>query len=413
MVEQESIPEVTQSRIDALGPVDAVIGLTDCDNDAALGVAVDAVRAARREGGKSGRTLILYPDSAGDVPDESGDGAVERIPYAAWRPDLSRGGITIDSKTMLSVAAASRKLEARACCVWNSPAQALTPSAVQWFLCAVEAEGFDLAVPRYTHGRFGSLINSGIVAPLTRTLYGQRIPYPMAPDLCLSPRLVEELLRPDPKTGQPRAPQWVPSQAACLGFRLCAVELGMPPPSAAATGDLSSVLSAVLGSLFQDVEKNATFWQRTRESQPLRRFGDAGAPPAEPGAFAVQPMIEGFQLAYRNMGELWGLVLPPATMLELKKLTRVPEASFRLADGIWARVVFDFLLGQRQRVMNRDHLLRALTPIYLAWVASYAIEARAATPAQAMARLEQLAQAYEAQKPYLLSRWRWPDRFNP
>ena len=28
-------------------------------------------------------------------------------------------------------------------------------------------------------------------------------------------------------------------------------------------------------------------------------------------------------------------------------------------------------------------------------------------------RVEKLARAYEEGKPYLQSRWRWPDRFNP
>jgi hypothetical protein len=29
------------------------------------------------------------------------------------------------------------------------------------------------------------------------------------------------------------------------------------------------------------------------------------------------------------------------------------------------------------------------------------------------ARVERLCQAFEVSKPYLISRWRWPDRFNP
>jgi glucosylglycerate synthase len=28
-------------------------------------------------------------------------------------------------------------------------------------------------------------------------------------------------------------------------------------------------------------------------------------------------------------------------------------------------------------------------------------------------RLERLSAAYESEKAYLVSRWRWPDRFNP
>jgi hypothetical protein len=38
---------------------------------------------------------------------------------------------------------------------------------------------------------------------------------------------------------------------------------------------------------------------------------------------------------------------------------------------------------------------------------------QAATNAEGEQRLERLCQTYEAQKPYLISRWRSPDRFNP
>jgi len=44
-------------------------------------------------------------------------------------------------------------------------------------------------------------------------------------------------------------------------------------------------------------------------------------------------------------------------------------------------------------------------------VASYALQPEGAAAAEA--RLEHLAVAYEMAKPYFLSRWRWPDRFNP
>jgi hypothetical protein len=41
------------------------------------------------------------------------------------------------------------------------------------------------------------------------------------------------------------------------------------------------------------------------------------------------------------------------------------------------------------------------------------LEMETAGPAEIETRMEQLAAAYEAGKPYLVSRWRWPDRFNP
>jgi len=80
---------------------------------------------------------------------------------------------------------------------------------------------------------------------------------------------------------------------------------------------------------------------------------------------------------------------------------------------LWAQVVYDFALGHRLRTINRDHLLRAMTPLYLGWLASYALEMQNATVRAAEQRLEQLCRAFEATKPYLVSRWRWPDSFNP
>jgi hypothetical protein len=63
--------------------------------------------------------------------------------------------------------------------------------------------------------------------------------------------------------------------------------------------------------------------------------------------------------------------------------------------------------------MSRDHLLKAMTPLYLAWVASFATEVGTAAAVAVEYRLERLGAAYEAQKPYFVSRWRWPDRFQP
>ena len=107
------------------------------------------------------------------------------------------------------------------------------------------------------------------------------------------------------------------------------------------------------------------------------------------------------------------MVLSPATLVDLKRMSLQPADTFRFEDVLWARVIYDFALAWRTRIMDRDHLLRALTPLYLGWVASYILSLRDARPEQAQDRIEKLCLAYESQKAYLISRWRWPDRFNP
>jgi len=111
--------------------------------------------------------------------------------------------------------------------------------------------------------------------------------------------------------------------------------------------------------------------------------------------------------------EVWGVLLPPSTLVELRKLARQDAGSFRMPDDMWARIVFDFALAHRLRTISRDQMLRAMTPIYLGWVASYALQQEDSSPAAVEQRLERLCLAYENTKAYFVSRWRWPDRFNP
>ena len=129
----------------------------------------------------------------------------------------------------------------------------------------------------------------------------------------------------------------------------------------------------------------------------------------------IQPMLESFRLAYSNLHEIWSLVLPPNSLLGLKKLSLAPAAEFRMPDSLWARIVYDFILAYRLRTINRGHLMGALTPLYLAWVASHLRlgSVMGANRLGPEAHVEALAAAFEADKPYLVSRWRWPDRFNP
>ena len=100
-------------------------------------------------------------------------------------------------------------------------------------------------------------------------------------------------------------------------------------------------------------------------------------------------------------------------MLEIRKLSRLGPEQFRMPDDLWAAIVYDFALAHRLRTINRDHLLRSFTPLYLGWVASYAVEMADKDALEVEPRLERLARAYETAKPYFVSRWRWPDRFNP
>jgi hypothetical protein len=121
-------------------------------------------------------------------------------------------------------------------------------------------------------------------------------------------------------------------------------------------------------------------------------------------------LIEAFRLGCRELRDIWTWVLPPRTLVDLRRLVDVPHAKFRLDDELWARIVYDFAMGYRLRVLARDHLLRSLVPLYSGWLASFIVQVRDLGTDQAEERVEDLAAAFEVQKPYLIARWRWPER---
>jgi hypothetical protein len=124
-------------------------------------------------------------------------------------------------------------------------------------------------------------------------------------------------------------------------------------------------------------------------------------------------MLDSYMLGFKNLFELWSLVLPPAALLELKNLAQRDRRNFQFPDLLWTHIVYDFAVAFHLKTMNRDHLLSALTPLYLGRVASFVMQMNNAEAAKVEARIEELCLCYESEKPYLISRWRWPDRFNP
>jgi glucosylglycerate synthase len=279
---------------------------------------------------------------------------------------------------------------------------------------SVTASSSDLAIPCYDLPARAGLVNSSILYPLSRALFATRVRFPLAIDLGLSLRMAERLGMAAQRCmalNQSDSPLWVVNEAMVGGLKLDEVSVGarqLPQPP---DPDLNTILPSVTGSLFADIEAKAAFWQRARVSQPLRRQAVATSAPATDGAAEVASMLQGFRLAYANLREIWGLVLPPNTLLGLKRLSLIEGAAFRMPESLWARIVYDFLIAYRLRTINRGHLLGALIPLYLAWVASHInVIASGEDPER---HIETHAAAFEAEKPYLVARWRWPDRFNP
>jgi len=354
----------------------------------------------------SGQTvLVLTPDQ---LPSLSQDSPLRFLPYTSAATSTVAWVHT--AADYLNIYKLLQEHQAAACLMLGGESHTLPTEALK--ALAKATTNSDLAVARYNLGSREGLVNSAILYPITRALFAARPRFPLAIDIGVSPRMAERLAAEALRltsANQNEALIWPVAAAATANYSITEIDAGDRILPAPAGHDLNALLAQIAGSLFQDVDAKATYWQRAR-SLPSGRFA---LPPNSQieSPSDITPMLDAFQLAYTNLHEIWSLVLPPNSLLGLKRLSALPTASFRMPDSLWARIIYDFILAYRLRTINRGHLLGALTPLYLAWVASHLLLIGNGTPPEK--HIEELAAVFETEKPYLVSRWRWPDRFNP
>ena len=414
-------------RIASLKTADIAIGIATYNNADTAGQVVETVQAALRDPLAGHRGVIINADGG------STDGTVEKITgqdaedapvlhltypvFPGQKLAAPDHDVPDKASALQSILRVAQQLQAKVCVVLAANLRGATPAAVAALARPILDDHVDFVAPYYTRHRFDGLVTSGLVYPLLRVLYGKRVRQPMGGDFAVSAALAAHYLSPSvwsSDKGRVGVDLWMLTEALNRGFKLCQARVGaVSHVLRESAPDLSTTLAQVLTELFDLIVRDVSIWQRLRGSEAMPILGVAQD--VSPAAVALDPkkLIESYCLGHKNLHAVWGVVLPPATMLVLKRMAAGQNGKFSFSDQTWGRTVFDFALGYRLRTMNRDHLLRAFTPLYLAWAASFATEMQEASIDEAEHRLEALCLAFEAEKPYLISRWRWPDRFNP
>ena len=289
---------------------------------------------------------------------------------------------------------------------------------------SVLSDRMGFSVASYQVNRYAGLLNSAALRPLTRAIYRADLCYPLAPDAAYSRKFLQHLASSGSAnrgTSNGDILLWPALEAVTQGVGVAQVDVGVRHFIRPSNPDLTAVLTQILSSLFAEIEQSASYWQRNRPMYPVR--GMVGCIASEPTenlasrgsalAVDVSPMLASFQLGVRNLQEVWSQAMAPGTLLGIKRLAELPPSQFRMADSLWVRIVWDFLAAYRSRSVNRNHIFGALVPLYLGWAASYITQVATLSDAEVEQRIAALALAFEADKAYLMARWRWPDRFTP
>jgi len=410
--------EIKQQLV-GVGPVDIVVGIPSYNNVRTIGNVVQAAQVGLLKYFPDRRALIVNSDGG------SKDGtrqAVEQANidsqsvlllqhplYPVHRLTTPYHGIPGKGSAFRTIFRIVEEVQASACAVVDSDLRSITPGWIDLLLRPVFDREFDYVAPYYKRHKYDGTITNSTVYPLTRALYGKRVRQPIGGEFGMSTRLASHFLSRDVWNTEVAGygiDIWMTTTAIAEGFRVCQSYLGAKIHDAKDPGaDLSTMLVQVVGSVFRLMEDYAAVWPKVATSEAVPLFGFPFEVGLEPVPINIARMIESLRQGCRDLLPIYERFVAAERFGALTACAALPDDQFNLPDDLWANLVYDFALAHHRRTLDRGHLVRSLTPIYLGWVASFAIQTTNETAAQVEDRIERLCLVYEQLKPRLITDW--------
>jgi glucosylglycerate synthase len=407
------------SQITAIGEVDVLVSVPTADNRHTIQHAVNAIQIGLAKYFPRERTALMNVDV------QSRDGTPQIVREAAVRdfetflaPTPLRSSPIImaschpsqgQAGALRLTLTAADLLRAKACAVVSPDVASLTPEWIDALVRPIYREGFDLLTPIYQRHRFEGLLVRNVLAPVVHAVYGYQIEEPSPDEISFSGVLACHLLTQEVwQEGfmSAGAYLWLTTTALAGNFRVAQSFLGPKVFSARHySPSLAETIQSVVGALFRSLEAHQTFWRQRTASQAVPLFGlpvdlDIGS-----ARLNRKQMFEMFRSGTPAIVSILTDILSPSTLGDVMEITKGEEDHGFFADELWAKVIYEFAAAYHGGVMNRDHLLQALTPVYRGRISSYLWQNRGARLEELRKRREVLHLEFERMKPYLIEKW--------
>ncbi|HUL32693.1 MAG TPA: hypothetical protein VL128_02310 [Candidatus Eisenbacteria bacterium] len=417
MSEETFLSDDFLRQLIGVGDLDLVVGVPSY-NDAKTIVSVlraveeGVLRNFRRE-----RVVLLNVDGgSGDGTQEvlleasslakSNESAFESLRTVRWiTTQAAHNGSP--AGMLRTILAAADLLHAKACAVIAASSKNATPAWVVTLLEPICRDKYDFVAPVYSRHKFDGLLSKNLLYPISRALYGKPIREMRASEFAFSGSLATHCLAQQEWQGeafQGGAEMWMAMNAFTNSFRCCQTYLG-PKPHQASGANVVAVVRQTVSGLFSCMESTESLWQAAAENAPLHTVGPDHDFSTEAIRIDRNKFLQMFKAGANELSGILEKLLAPATHAELMRLAGLDAAEFQFANSLWARVVYEFAAAYHRSVMNREHLVQALVPLYRGRVYSFITKHRSSDAAAVEADLEALCQEFANQKPYLVERW--------
>jgi glycosyltransferase involved in cell wall biosynthesis len=408
-----------QERIDEIKEADILIGIPSYNNARTIGHVVRAVQAGFAKYFSDRKCVLVNSDGG------STDGTMDIVQNAAIedfqsillhhrvRPTFKittpYHGIPGKGSAFRTIFEIADALNVKACAVVDSDLRSITPEWIELLIKPVIEGGFDYVAPLYHRHKYDGTITNSIVYPLTRALYGKRIRQPIGGDFGFSGKLARLYLTKDVwETDVARygIDIWMTTTAIANNFRVCQAFLGAKIHDPKDPGaDLSAMLYQVVGSTFDLMETYSNLWKTIKGSEPLLTCGFQYAVGLEPVNVNVDRMIDRFSLGVKELTDIWKEFLPKGIIDFLNKAKGLTKEKFHIPDEIWVEIIYSFAIAAHKKLINKEHLLKSLTPLYIGRTASFVLETWDSSAEEVEEKIEKLCIIFEDRKDFLINKW--------
>ena len=399
------------AALDELGSVEVLVGVHALNRASQVTQLLETVDSGLRKHFPSRRAAVLVAD--GGSQDGTADilrawcGAHQREParrLIELAPPLRQG------HAVLALLAAAHRVGARGIAVLDAEMIGVQADWVATLIEPVLDGTADYVSPAYSRAPSEGTLTTNLLAPLTRALYGKRIQQITGGCSAFAAPFVERCLHDWVDADAPHAHGTeiaLTVAALASGARVAEVHLGrrLVDPSVPQP-DLATTLVRTVGPVFALMERSHDVWEQTRGSVVVPSFGDAPAVLVDTQRPSVERLVRAFDLGMKDLLPIWEQIIAEETLGQLYPLALLGPEEFEFRPALWARVASDFAVAHHERRLPCDHLIRALTPLYLGRVAAFLREAWVSSPAALVAIFDQIGRAFEVEKEHLAARWR-------
>ncbi len=395
-------------RIEQIESADIIVGIPCYNNESTIVNVLKQVSRGLAKHYKSARSVILLSDggSTDDTREVVRD--EEIMPWQEKVVFIYRG-IGGKGTALRAIFEAAEKLNARACAVVDADLRSITPDWVRYLVEPVLEKNYHFVAPTYSRYKYDGTITNNVAYNLTRALYGKRIRQPIGGDFGLSRETIQSYLTHNvwgTDVARFGIDIWMTTQAIANGFNVCQANLGMKVHDPKDPGSaLGPMFRQVVWTLFTLMEQHAPIWRDVQASEPIETFGSVESPEPEPIKVNQELLIQNFKLGFQHFGALWKEVLSSNSYAVFHRLAGMDGKGFILPVSCWAHTLYEIAATFHHWPKNRAKLVDVMSPLYEARVASFINETMEMTTAESERLVEQQAEIFEKEKPYLLRLW--------